>query len=279
MSSRLLPETTQSSLPPEILTAIFEELPDLQALASVLHVCQRWYAICTAKDGRIAKMIFTKSRKSTRHYRLGEVFWNLDVAIKEHYMHRLHVKRMFVEAWPIFVRRQLEELLYPLGMALARTCNKDAEISLLQMVWNSSTLLHSSPPPPHIAETQYRWQPALIKVGVRLLELSTKEEERASIMAGMRTLFAVGRLLESRPRNVLVKKKAIVFQSQLGSSGQWPSFVLYNAPSLPFEMVDGRRSNPALEDFLSGLEIFQAEPRALLRSRSCLARRLEISEP
>jgi|SRR5687768_6670803 hypothetical protein len=46
-----------------------------------------------------------------------------------------NVKHMFMHAWPIFLRLQLEELFIPLAMNFALTCSKEAEISMLQRLW------------------------------------------------------------------------------------------------------------------------------------------------
>ncbi|KAI9146604.1 hypothetical protein HJFPF1_13608 [Paramyrothecium foliicola] len=186
-------------------------------------------------------MIFTKACKHVHDYRLGEIFWNLVVAINESYMHRLYVKHMFEEAWPLFVDRQLDELLYPLGMALARTCDEAVEVALLRMVWDGRAPLLPPPPPRHIPGNTTLWQPALLMVGERLLELTT-EEERRSIIAGVKALASIRRSLRPRAMTVVVKKKAIVLQTEDNSLSQWPCFFLFNAPRLPFDTVDPFRA-------------------------------------
>lgn len=231
-------QCTISSLPNEIFTAILELLPDLHSLGSALHVCRRWYNIYAGSHGRIARLIFTKICKRVQYYQLGEIFWNLVFAINEPYMHRLYVKHMFAEAWPIFTSRQLEELLYPIGMALARTCDRVVETALLRMAWDGDALLPSPSPPQHITGNPTRWQPALLMVGERLLELTIEEAERGSISAGLKHLVSVGHSLRRRVVRVLVKKKGIVLQTEDSSLSKWPCFSLVNAPRLPFETVN-----------------------------------------
>lgn len=225
-----------SALPVEIITAILEELPDLRTLVSTIKVCRTVYEVYNGSGGRIARTIFTKVCARIRHYRLGEVYWDFAFAINEPWLHRLHVMQMFAEAWPIFLSRQLEELLYPLGMILAWTCGEAVEITLLRRIWDSDKLLPSSPPPQRLPGDPARWQPALIPVGKRLLELTTDEQEQVSIAAEIERLCTLrDDLLMEHAKVIEVNKKTIVLRpGENGGVGKGPIFTMFNAPRLPF---------------------------------------------
>lgn len=231
-------QCTISSLPTEIIAAILESLPDLRSLSSALHVCRRWYNIYAANHGQAARVLFIKICQRAQYHQLGEIFWNLVVAINDPFMHRLLVKHMFAEAWPVFMSRQLDEILYPIWMAFASTCGRVVEILLLRMAWDGDARLPLPSPPRHITGNLNRWQPILLIVGEQLLKLTKEKSERASILDGLNELASVGNALRPRVVKVLVTEKDIVLQTEESSLSKWPCFSLFNAPRLPFETVD-----------------------------------------
>ncbi|KAG8419906.1 hypothetical protein J3458_004734 [Metarhizium acridum] len=94
------------------------------------------------------------------------------------------------------------------------------EIALLRIAWDGHASLLPPPPPGHITGNPTQWQPALLMVGKQLVELTTEEEEQRSIIAGMKALASISRSLRPRVMTVVVKKEAIILQTEDSSSSE-----------------------------------------------------------
>lgn len=129
-------------LPPEIGVNILGYLSDFSTLLSTILTHRAVRDLYHAFDRQILLAIFHRQCSEVRGFKIGQPFWSLVFAIRHDIVKRAIAEELFVAGWQIFQKRNLEELLLPLGGALAWSyCldnrEKDA-VNFLEELWSGS---------------------------------------------------------------------------------------------------------------------------------------------
>ncbi|KAI3322900.1 hypothetical protein HD806DRAFT_499636 [Xylariaceae sp. AK1471] len=138
------PATTNhhlTRLPIEIRMEILGYLPNLRTLLSAILTHSSLYATYLEYSRSIPLAIFRERCRAIQGCDIGDVFWELVFAINHDFVHRDVVKELFACAWDVFHTRHMEDVLIPLGRALALTYRQDHRgeaVHLLRELANGS---------------------------------------------------------------------------------------------------------------------------------------------
>lgn len=114
--------TRFSDLPVEVIAIILGYLAGLRDLFSAVQSCHRSLDSYNEHGHQIVPAILRRECTKVIGHDVGQVFWELDFAVRRDFLRRDHVQAVLLDySWPLFQRRQLEELLLPLVGALAWT--------------------------------------------------------------------------------------------------------------------------------------------------------------
>ncbi|KAH6986599.1 hypothetical protein EDB80DRAFT_874626 [Ilyonectria destructans] len=219
-------------LPVEILTMIFGCLHDFETLASAAATCRSFHTSFQDNSQAIIRAIFANVCGRVRDNNIGEIFWQLEFAIRRCLIPRADVEAALGRSWSIFAEQELGELLLPLARALAWSyCiddQEDAAIQLLTMVWDGTAPFHRARP--NKGSATPRKPPSYLPIGSLLQDLVG---EKRSIVEAMQRL--VERASTMQPYAVRVNKLRVT----LGKPGDPDTIAVYFAP--------GRRLRPSLQ--------------------------------
>ncbi|KAI1640833.1 hypothetical protein F4809DRAFT_588922 [Biscogniauxia mediterranea] len=222
MSSCPARQITQlRSLPVEIIRRVLRELPTLGHLFAAIQVCRHMRDSYVELHRDIVLTIVRNQISEARGYRVGHIYREILFAIRHDFVSRRDAKGVLELGWDLFQKLQLEEILIPLGSALAQTCwtqgYQAAATTLLESMW------HCAPPFPcygltgevlsqAVVESLPRWQPALIPVGRRLLGWEKDPEKREVVQRQLERLVACQGTLERFVHTVEIQGRKVVLQ-------------------------------------------------------------------
>ena len=119
-----------TQLPTELQAQILEHLPNFSSLFSAIQTCRNMYNAYRDFDRRILHMIFRRQCDKTKGNKIDQVFRELVFAIRHAFVKREIVKEVFTMGWELFRKSDLEELLLPLGRALAWSYWREGEAEM-----------------------------------------------------------------------------------------------------------------------------------------------------
>ncbi|KAJ2903307.1 hypothetical protein MKZ38_010124 [Zalerion maritima] len=135
-----------TSLPTELRLLLLENLSDFSTLLSAILTRKSFHELYQGYERRILLAIFRRQCNKLRRYNIGQVFWELVFAIRHDFMKREIVEELFTVGWQVFQQRDLEELLIPLGRALAWSYCLDGRdgdaVDLLTRIWHGRGPFH-----------------------------------------------------------------------------------------------------------------------------------------
>ena len=117
-------------LPIELQAQILEHLPNFSSLFSAIQTHSNMYNAYSTFDCRILHTIFRRRCDKTKQKNIGLVFWELVFATRHAFIRREIVEDVFIMGWELFRTRNLEELLLPLGRALAWSYWQEGEAEM-----------------------------------------------------------------------------------------------------------------------------------------------------
>ncbi|KAJ0165577.1 hypothetical protein CTA2_10738 [Colletotrichum tanaceti] len=183
-------------LPYDILLMVLERVEDFMTLATAVEAFPPFYDVFTRHSGVIVERISATMCARVRAYEVGDLYQQLEFAIRRCFIPRADLETAFTMSWPIFAARELGETLLPLARALAWTyCideNEEAAVKFLEKVWDGSQPL-TWPIRKGTATSPPERPPSYATVGFLLLDL-LDETKKASILAQMQRM--------SRLRNI-----------------------------------------------------------------------------
>ncbi|QSS63344.1 hypothetical protein I7I51_00401 [Histoplasma capsulatum] len=116
-----MPPANLISLPPEIACVILTWLPDFTNLFSSIQSSHFWHDVfITGNNGRsILRSILQRKCSSLEPRKYGSVLRDLFDIVRYAVVPRAWARGIFAECWGWFMERDMEEMLIPIGMALA----------------------------------------------------------------------------------------------------------------------------------------------------------------
>ena len=230
-----------AKLPTELFFYIFLNLSDLTTLFSLIQTCKRCFNFYKDNSRQITLAILRRQYANAIRYDVGRIFWELEFTIRHDFVKREDAKAALLElGWPLFRRRQLEELLLPLVRGLAWTmCIDDRErdaVALLRTIWDSEQLF-SPFNIPKLEELELR-RPTLIPVGILLAELDG--QGRAQILSCVERLKDHEQHIQEHAHTVEIRGNKITLQPQaeyiadIDTHNNIALLRVYNPPRLPF---------------------------------------------
>ncbi|KAI8402644.1 hypothetical protein FOFC_17960 [Fusarium oxysporum] len=157
------------NLSPEIVGMVIEEIDDMQTFISVSQTCSSLRSIC--RNERIVKNLFASCHGGHKpEQQAAKIYINLKFAARCSFLAPTSVENAFREAWPVFRDLQMEEVLYPVAMALANHyfslgLAKEGKL-FLERIWN----YHE----PYEVEISRMVSPGLLPIAKRLRQLAGK---------------------------------------------------------------------------------------------------------
>jgi hypothetical protein len=157
------------NLSPEIVGMVIEEIDDMQTFISVSQTCSSLRSLC--RNERIVKNLFASCHGGHKpEQQAAKIYINLKFAARCSFLAPTSVENAFREAWPVFRDLQMEEVLYPVAMALANHyfslgLAKEGKL-FLERIWN----YHE----PYEVEISRMVSPGLLPIAKRLRQLAGK---------------------------------------------------------------------------------------------------------
>ena len=128
-------------LPLELLVRILEQLPNLSSILSAILTHSLIYKAFTEYESQIPLTVFGRKCNEVKGSELSHLFWELVFAVRHDFVKRDSAERIFILGWQVFRQRCAEELLIPVGRALAWSLcldNRDQHaINLLEKIAHS----------------------------------------------------------------------------------------------------------------------------------------------
>ncbi|KAJ3570092.1 hypothetical protein NPX13_g5848 [Xylaria arbuscula] len=121
-------------LPVEMKAEILSHLPNLRALLSAILAHTSLYATYKECSRSILLAVFRRRCRAIRGCEIGEAYLELVFAIRHDFVSRDVVKELFTYAWGVFRTRHVEDLLLPLGRALALTYRRDRRTEAVHLL-------------------------------------------------------------------------------------------------------------------------------------------------
>ncbi|RBA17907.1 hypothetical protein FPRO05_10925 [Fusarium proliferatum] len=155
------------NLSPEIVGMVIEEVDDMQTFISISQTCSSLRSICRNK--RTVQNLFSSFHSGHKpEQQAAKIYTNLKFAARCPFLSPTSVENAFREAWPVFMGLQMEELLYPVAMALANHyfslgLAKEGKL-FLERIWN----FHE----PYELEISRMIAPGLLPIAKRLRQLT-----------------------------------------------------------------------------------------------------------
>ena len=108
-----------TTLPIELHVQILGFLPCFTTVFSAVCTHSSIFSAFKASERQILLAVFHRHCNRAKAYDVGQVFWELVFAIRQDFVARDIAQELFTVGWQLFRDRGLEELLLPLGRALA----------------------------------------------------------------------------------------------------------------------------------------------------------------
>lgn len=128
-----------TKLPPELITEILVELPDIESLHSVLSTCYTLCSVFQESQLRVISSLFHRTVSLDSDHGIYNALQMLKFIITRKIIRRDVALLMFKTAWPLFAAKQYEQMLFPFGRALAWSLVKNEKqpdaIQVLQDIW------------------------------------------------------------------------------------------------------------------------------------------------
>ncbi|KAL2851096.1 hypothetical protein BJY01DRAFT_209467 [Aspergillus pseudoustus] len=138
-SKTLSADSYFTKLPPELITGILAELPDLESVHSVISTCSRLCTVYQASQLRVISLVFHRRVYHDSDHGIYRALQMLKFIITQKIIQRDVALFIFKTAWPLFAAKEREQMLFPFGRALAWSFAKNEKqldaVQILQDIW------------------------------------------------------------------------------------------------------------------------------------------------